>query len=214
MDDDFDYIYHLPHADPLRIVFRDPLKLNQISINKASSIGQLSQISKHSVKQLRAMLDPSLTAKRRNTSRSHQHRKSIVPPSLHAGSSMYGIKNSATAEENIPFGSMASLSPGAAQIYGSKLSLTPSKMSKHEMVADMYRTQTQTKKFNLSGSFHGDLDDESSDNRSAQQIIPIQLSTFRAIPPGYIFSTKTITAVSMAIVTCGVIQVVVNIFTR
>jgi hypothetical protein len=59
-DDDFDYIYHLPHANPIFIIPRDPFNTDKSHMIKATSLGQLSMISKHSVRAIRGMLDPSI----------------------------------------------------------------------------------------------------------------------------------------------------------
>jgi hypothetical protein len=81
-DDDFDYIYHLPTADPDRIIYRDPFKEVGLPSKKKNkkvyeSLSQLSVNSRHSIKEIRGMLDPSLglgklkkmgTIRRRETS--------------------------------------------------------------------------------------------------------------------------------------------------
>ncbi|KAI8904975.1 hypothetical protein BC831DRAFT_421506 [Entophlyctis helioformis] len=59
-DDDFDYIYHLPFADPERIIRRDPFKKTEEQLNKKKSMSQLSLASRHSIKAIRGMLDPSI----------------------------------------------------------------------------------------------------------------------------------------------------------
>ena len=60
-DDDFDYIYHLPTADPLRIIHRDPFKKEGSELKKKrnESMSQLSQSSHHSIQELRSVIDPS-----------------------------------------------------------------------------------------------------------------------------------------------------------
>ncbi|KAJ3312857.1 isopentenyl-diphosphate delta-isomerase idi1 [Boothiomyces sp. JEL0838] len=66
LDDDFDYIYHLPTADPSRIIPRDPFRAKEeipgskTNLKKDHSMAQLSMTSKHSIKQIRSMLDPTL----------------------------------------------------------------------------------------------------------------------------------------------------------
>ncbi|KAK5670321.1 hypothetical protein QVD99_003017 [Batrachochytrium dendrobatidis] len=56
-EDDFDYIYHLPHADLDRIVIRDPFKPSHPVHSKTKSIGNLSLTSRHSIKAIRSTLD-------------------------------------------------------------------------------------------------------------------------------------------------------------
>ncbi|KAJ3323866.1 isopentenyl-diphosphate delta-isomerase idi1 [Boothiomyces sp. JEL0866] len=66
LDDDFDYIYHLPTANPERIIPRDPFRAkdavggSKTNLKKDHSMAQLSMTSKHSIKQIRSMLDPTL----------------------------------------------------------------------------------------------------------------------------------------------------------
>jgi hypothetical protein len=57
-DDGFDYIYHLPTAPPDRILYRDPFKKQYLSKNQ-TSIAALSQSSRHSIKEIRNMLNPN-----------------------------------------------------------------------------------------------------------------------------------------------------------
>jgi hypothetical protein len=56
-DDGFDYIYHLPSAPLDRILYRDPFKKSRMP-EKTSSISALSQASRHSIKEIRGMLNP------------------------------------------------------------------------------------------------------------------------------------------------------------
>ncbi|KAI8908525.1 hypothetical protein EDD86DRAFT_276308 [Gorgonomyces haynaldii] len=64
-DEDFDYVYHLPHANPAAIVKRDPLNTVATKLEKSKknssmmSVGsRLSNGSKMSAKAMRALLDP------------------------------------------------------------------------------------------------------------------------------------------------------------
>lgn len=63
-EDDFDYVYHLPHANITNLVRRDPFKKKQ-ALKDASeirkSMDRLSVNSKHSIKDIRSMLDPNAT---------------------------------------------------------------------------------------------------------------------------------------------------------
>ncbi len=65
-EDDFDYIYHLPSANPDQIIWRDPFKRMGLPEKKAMSMAQsmsrLSQHSRHSVREIKQMLDPTLGA--------------------------------------------------------------------------------------------------------------------------------------------------------
>lgn len=62
-DDDFDYVYHLPHANPDRIIHRDPLKsttpTKSLKVVRSMST-KLSMTSPHSIHDIRCMLNPSL----------------------------------------------------------------------------------------------------------------------------------------------------------
>ncbi|KAK5667534.1 hypothetical protein QVD99_006123 [Batrachochytrium dendrobatidis] len=60
-EDEFDYIYHLPHANQDRIIRRNPFKkqTDHDRLERGKSIGELSVASKHSIKQIRSMLDPN-----------------------------------------------------------------------------------------------------------------------------------------------------------
>ncbi|KAJ2998574.1 hypothetical protein HDV02_004389 [Globomyces sp. JEL0801] len=62
-DDDFDYIYHLPTANPDQIIYRDPFAVKKEGIKPSksrnlASMHSLSVNSRHSVKEIRSMLDP------------------------------------------------------------------------------------------------------------------------------------------------------------
>eukprot|EP00842_Homolaphlyctis_polyrhiza_P006555 jgi/Hompol1/6900/HPOL_003765-RA len=79
-EDDFDYIYHLPHADLDRLPTRDPFKpLKEATLPpKSKSISQLSQSSLHSVRDLRNMLNPqNQTLAKRPSTRSNQNIRNI-----------------------------------------------------------------------------------------------------------------------------------------
>ncbi|KAJ3371456.1 hypothetical protein HDU91_005287 [Kappamyces sp. JEL0680] len=69
-DDDFDYIYHLPSANPDRIIWRDPFQVQKLAKmtdskkqRSVQSMSQLSNSSRHSIKEIRGMLDPTLGQK-------------------------------------------------------------------------------------------------------------------------------------------------------
>jgi hypothetical protein len=74
-NDDFDYIYHLPHASESQIWYRDPFAVQKTLIKKTmSSMQHLSRNSMHSIKDLRNMLIPeeeSVSIRSRKT----QHRR-------------------------------------------------------------------------------------------------------------------------------------------
>jgi hypothetical protein len=73
-DDDFDYIYHLPFTPPERILYRDPFKQTKLPL-KNSSINDLSRSSRHSIKEIRGMLNPILMdsrTQRKRTTKSNR----------------------------------------------------------------------------------------------------------------------------------------------
>ena len=78
-DDDFDYIYHLPTANPDQIRYRDPFKregLPQKKVNSmAESMSKLSMHSRHSIREIKSMLDPSLGS---NSQLTKQHSSSMA----------------------------------------------------------------------------------------------------------------------------------------
>jgi hypothetical protein len=57
-EDDFDYVYHLPHANPATLIRRDPFqeshKLKKTQV--AKSLARMSMASKHSINDIRSML--------------------------------------------------------------------------------------------------------------------------------------------------------------
>jgi hypothetical protein len=59
-DIDFDYIYHLPTANPDQIRYRDPFKSNKLpskaKAKSQQSLAMLSQVSNHSIAEIRGML--------------------------------------------------------------------------------------------------------------------------------------------------------------
>lgn len=58
-NDDFDYIYHLPHASESQIWYRDPFATPKPLVKKTmTSMQHLSKHSMHSIKELRSMLTP------------------------------------------------------------------------------------------------------------------------------------------------------------
>lgn len=80
-EDDFDYIYQyfyfevsLPHADPSRIFPRDPFASTNLVKTKGygtkQSIMELSNITNHSINNLRSMLDPTIIPTKNNRKRS------------------------------------------------------------------------------------------------------------------------------------------------
>nr|KAJ3423300.1 hypothetical protein HK105_006101 [Polyrhizophydium stewartii] len=158
-DDDFDYIYHLPYADPSRIIPRDPFKKEKekdgekdkgdnAAPAKTKSIGELSTASKHSIKAIRSMLDP--TAGQRN-SRQRQ-RTSLVPRGPSANTSHVslaingGASNAGMSASR--FGSIANLgtttgtghfsSRGSESRAGSNRGGRSSVSGSHSRAADLY----------------------------------------------------------------------------
>ncbi|KAJ3271852.1 hypothetical protein HDV01_006137 [Terramyces sp. JEL0728] len=91
LDDDFDYIYHLPTADPSRIIPRDPFKTIEniggslSKLKKDHSMAQLSVTSKHSIKQIRSMLDPSLAGQQTGRNRTQLSTHSNIQKDLKGG---------------------------------------------------------------------------------------------------------------------------------
>jgi hypothetical protein len=92
-DDDFDYIYHLPTANPDQILYRDPF--GKPTLKKDNSMSQLSRNSRHSIKAIRSMLDPKL---------------GVATPSLRKKSVM-GTSSLNSGDKSFKGGSKLSLSP-------------------------------------------------------------------------------------------------------
>lgn len=104
-EDDFDYIYHLPHADPDRIIFRDPFaKDTNINAKKFGSTAMLSMMSKNEVKAIREVLNP--------TSNASAHRvKSIMQLATRrrgtTSASSVGLATSASVNSSLNFSETA-----------------------------------------------------------------------------------------------------------
>ncbi|KAJ1330006.1 hypothetical protein BSLG_009794 [Batrachochytrium salamandrivorans] len=79
-DDEFDYIYHLPFADPDRIIPRDPFKKANESekLQRGKSTGGISAVSGYSSKAARSMLDPN-AGKRPGLRRNRNKDEGLMP---------------------------------------------------------------------------------------------------------------------------------------
>ncbi|KAI8899244.1 hypothetical protein BC833DRAFT_564249 [Globomyces pollinis-pini] len=81
-DDDFDYIYHLPTANPDQIIYRDPFAVKKEGIKPSksrnlASMHSLSVNSRHSVKEIRNMLSPGENQKINRTRRNKSNQSSL-----------------------------------------------------------------------------------------------------------------------------------------
>lgn len=234
-EDDFDYIYHLPLADPSRIIRRDPFvkKLDGgKSDDKMQSTSQLSMAAKHSIRDLRSMLDPdqSRMAKHRalKINRRHEDHKSSNSQLSQIGSKsmmpsmssfMGGSQNlkmdvsNAGSEENFSGKNPVRIETSSNQ----KSYLTPARRLSNvsKSMASISPVQMHKSNFSFNMALN-DVDDGSKNSMDSgiDNLIPFKdVATFRALPRAltrYV-NANHIAILGLAIVLASVIQVVVGI---
>lgn len=188
-DDDFDYIFHLPTADPDRIIYRDPFKSSTLPAKqkKDNSMAQLSTNSRHSIKEIRSMLDPTLGLRKAPTKMARKNSKNALGSEL-ALTSGGG-------------GSIADFFSMPKSVNGSNFDLASRKMS--------VSSRSELKDIGFSGNDAGIEDDE-----NLISIVNGGSPEFRAMPDFLykIIHPNVMALVGFLLMVLMVIQVILSAF--